>query len=130
MEINSSVCKHKSSSSSHATCMDLPNPLSPPVSIVHRSRQVFQAKSCIGTELLYIGRLTFAYPCEGVYGSISFRSLPLLLHQCPACLVRLTWIVFVMVGRWQYCYCFVECCSLDLFNTARSILLELPSILF
>ena len=29
-------------------------------------------------------------------------SSSLLLQQCPACLVRLTWIVFVMVGRWLY----------------------------
>ena len=32
-----------------------PDPLSPPASIVHRSRKVFQASSCIDTELLYIG---------------------------------------------------------------------------
>ena len=34
---------------------DLPDSLSPPVSIVHRSLEVFQTTSCIGTELLYIG---------------------------------------------------------------------------
>ena len=33
----------------------LPDPLSPLVFIVYRSRLVFQATSCIGTELLYIG---------------------------------------------------------------------------
>ena len=44
-----------SSSSCHAASTDLPDPLSPPVSIVHRSREVFLAISCIGTELLYIG---------------------------------------------------------------------------
>ena len=32
---------------------DLPDPLSPPVSIVHHTREVFMAISCIGTELLY-----------------------------------------------------------------------------
>ena len=31
----------------------------------------------------------------------------LLLHQCPACLVRLTLIVFVMGSRWPYSWCFV-----------------------
>ena len=35
--------------------MDLPNPLSPPISIVHNPQQVLQATSCIGTELLYTG---------------------------------------------------------------------------
>ena len=39
----------------HPHVMDLPDPLSPPVSIAHRSRRVFQATSCIGTELLYTG---------------------------------------------------------------------------
>ena len=29
-------------------------------------------------------------------------SSSLLLQQCPACLARLTWIVFVMGGRWPY----------------------------
>ena len=34
-------------------------------------------------------------------------SSSLLLHQCPACLVRLTWIVFVIGGWWPYSCCFV-----------------------
>ena len=34
-------------------------------------------------------------------------SSSLILQQCPACLVRLTWIVFVMGGRWPYSWCFV-----------------------
>ena len=29
-------------------------------------------------------------------------SLSLLLQQCPACLVHLTWTVFVMGSRWPY----------------------------
>ena len=32
-------------------------------------------------------------------------SSSLLLQQCPACLVRLTCIVFVMGGRWPYSRC-------------------------
>ena len=31
----------------------------------------------------------------------------LLLQQCPACLVRLILIVFVMGGRWPYSCCFI-----------------------
>ena len=31
----------------------------------------------------------------------------LVLQQCPACLVRLTWIVFMMESRWPYNWCFV-----------------------
>ena len=38
----------------------------------------------------------------------------LLLQHCPACLVRLTWIVFLMGGRWPYSWGFVGCCRQDL----------------
>ena len=48
-------------------------------------------------------------------------SSSLFLQQCPASLVRLTWIVFVMGGRWPYSWCFVGCCRQDLFNIARNI---------
>ena len=68
------------------------------------------------------GRPAFARPCEGANRSTSLMSSSLLLHQCPACLVRLILIVFVMGGRWPYSYCFVGCCLQDLFNIAHSIL--------
>ena len=55
-------------------------------------------------------RPAFARPYVGVHRSTSFMSSSLLLQQCPACLVRLTWIVFVMGGWWPYSWCFVECC--------------------
>ena len=42
------------------------------------------------------GRPTFARPYAGVHRSTSLMSSSLLLQQCPVCLVRLTWIVFVM----------------------------------
>ena len=41
----------------------------------------------------------FARPYVGVHRSTSLMSSSLLLQQCPACLVRLTWIVFVIGGR-------------------------------
>ena len=53
------------------------------------------------------GRPAFVRPYVGVHGSTSLMSSSLLLQQCPACLVRLTWIVFVMGGRWPYSWCFV-----------------------
>ena len=58
----------------------------------------------------------------GVHRSTSLMSSSLLLQQCPACLVCLTWTVFMMGGRWLYSWCFVGCCLLDLFNIACSIL--------
>ena len=51
------------------------------------------------------GRPAFARPCVGVHKSASLMSSSLLLQQCPACLVRLTWIVFVIGGRWPYSWC-------------------------
>ena len=39
-------------------------------------------------------RPAFARPCVGIHKSTSLMSSSLLLQQCPACLVRLTWIVF------------------------------------
>ena len=64
----------------------------------------------------------FAWPYGGVHRRTSLMSSSLLLHQCPACLVHLTLIVFVMGGRWPYSWYFVGCCLQDLFKIARSIL--------
>ena len=68
------------------------------------------------------GRPAFARPCEGVHRSTSLTSSSLLLQQCPACLVRLIFIVFMTGGRWPYSCCFVGCCLQDLFNIALTIL--------
>ena len=68
------------------------------------------------------GRPTFARPCEGVHRSTSLMSSSVHLRQCPACLVRLILIVFVMGRWWPYSCWFVGCCHQDLFNIACSIL--------
>ena len=68
------------------------------------------------------GRPAFARPCVGIHKSTSLMSSSLLLQQCPACLVRLTWIIFVIGGRWPYSWCLVGCCCQDLLRIARSIL--------
>ena len=57
------------------------------------------------------GRPAFARPRVGVHKSTSLMSSSLLLQQCPACLVRLTWIVFVIGGRCPYSWCLVGCCA-------------------
>ena len=62
------------------------------------------------------GRPAFSRPCVGVHKSTSLMSSSLLLQQCPACLVRLTWIVFVIGGRWPYSWCLAGCCRQDLFK--------------
>ena len=68
--------------------------------------------------LVLAGRPVFARPCEGVHRSMSLKISSLFLSQCPACLVRLSWIVSLMGGRWLYSYCFVGCCLHDLLNIA------------
>ena len=67
------------------------------------------------------GRPGLAWPCVGIHKSTSLMSSSLPLHQCPACLARLTWIVFVIGGRWPYSWCLVGCCRQD-FKIARSFL--------
>ena len=68
------------------------------------------------------GRPAFARPYVGVPRSTSLMSSSLLLQQCPAGLVRLTWIALVIGGRWPYSWCLVGRCRQDLFKIARSIL--------
>ena len=68
------------------------------------------------------GRPAFAWPYAGVHRSTSLMSSSLLLQQYHACLVRLTWILFVIGGRWLYSWCLVGCCRQDLFNIALNIL--------
>ena len=68
------------------------------------------------------GRPAFAWPYAGVHRSTSLMRSSLLLQQCPACLVRLTCIIFVMGGKWPYSWCLVGCCRQNLFNIARNIL--------
>ena len=67
----------------------------------------------------------FARPYVGVHWSTSLMRSSLLLQQCPECLVRLTWIVFVMRGRWPYSCCLVGCLRQDLFNNTPIYLLIL-----
>ena len=68
------------------------------------------------------GRHTFSRPYVVAHRSKSLMSSSLLLQQCPACLARLTWIVFVRGGKWPYSWCLVRCCRQDLFNIALNIL--------
>ena len=55
------------------------------------------AQSCC--MYVWAGCPAFASPCEGVHRSTSLMSSSLLLWQCPACLVHLILIVFVIGGH-------------------------------
>ena len=46
---------------------DIPDPLSPPLPIVHCFRQVLRATSCIGTELLYVCSSRLSYLCMSIW---------------------------------------------------------------
>ena len=61
---------------------------------------------------------------------VVFLDLNVTLEQCPTCLVCLIWMVLEMGRRWPYSCCFVGCCSQDLFNIARTILVQLSSRFF
>ena len=108
-----------SSSSCQATSTNIPGPLSPLLPIVHRLRHDLQGyipyphrdAVCMFelVVLLLLGR---------IWGSIELYHL----SARPASLVRLTWIVFVMGGRWPYSWCFEGCCLQDLFTITHSIL--------
>ena len=111
-----------SSSSCRAASTDILNPLSPLLAVVHRLWQVLRATSHSCCMYVRAGRPALSRPYVGVHRSTSLMSSSLLLQQCPACLVPLTWIVFVMGGRWPYSWCFVGCYCQDLFNIVRKIL--------
>ena len=77
---------------------------------IFRLNPVSAESYCI---LVQTGRPVFARPCEGVHRSISLMRSSLLLQQSPACLVRLTWIVFMMGGKWPYSCSFEGSCLSD-----------------
>ena len=76
------------------------------------------------------GRPAFAWPYAGVHGSTSLMSSSLLLQQCPACLVRLTCIVFVMGGKWSYSWWPVGCWRQDLPTDILIIILIIQKMEF
>ena len=113
LSLSLSLSVYISSSSCRAGSTDIPDPLSPLLPIVHRlGRSSVQHPVSSHSCWMYVraGRPAFARPCVGVHKSTSLMSSSLLLQQCPACLVRLTWFVFVIGGRWPYSWCLVGCC--------------------
>ena len=86
-----------------------------------RSSRLHPILALICCMYVLAGRPAFAHSCEGVIRSMSLMSSSLLLQQCPTCLIRLTWIVFMMDGKWPHSCCFVGCYLQDLFNIAHSI---------
>ena len=98
-----------SSSSCRAASTDIPDPLSRHFSLSFiasgGSSGLHPVSSHCCCMFVLAGRPAFARRYAGVHWSTSLMSSSLLLRQCPACLVRLIWIVFVMGGRWPYSWC-------------------------
>ena len=127
-QIHSNISFHyiyisSSSSSCRSASTDIPDPLSPllPVLIASgRSSGIHPVSLHSCCMYVLADRPDFAWPYAGVHRSTSLMSSSFLLQQCPACLVRITCIVFVMEGRWPYSWCLVGCCRQD-FNISRNI---------
>ena len=78
-------------------------------------------------------KLVVLHLCVYAMWSIKERRIWVRLcffSRCPECLVRLIWMAFEMDDMWPYSCCFVGCCFQDLFNIARSIIVQLPSSFF
>ena len=102
------------------TCTDLSEPLSPPVSIIHCSHKVFQATSCINTELLYIGSSWSSYLCSSMWQE--YIAYEFILTSLAVSHMSSSSNLNSFRDRWPYSCCFVGFCLQDLFNTAHNIL--------
>ena len=111
-----------SSSSCRAASTDITRHFSLSLIASGRSSGLHPVSSHSCSMYVRAGRPAFAWPYAGVHRSTSLMSSSLLLQQCPACLVRLTCIVFVMGGRWPYSWCLVGCYRQNLFSIANNIL--------
>ena len=88
------------------------DPLSPPVSNIHRSQDVFQGISYIGTTLLYIGFCWSSCLCSSMWRSPQEYTTDEFIIKCPA-VSRLTLVGFLIEGRWSYSgffLIFMGCC--------------------
>ena len=93
-----------------------------PLSFIASGRSSGLLPVSSNSSFMYVraGRPAFPRPYMWVHTSLMSSSL--LLQQCFACVVGLTWIVFVMGGRWPYSWCLVGYCLQNLFNIACNIL--------
>ena len=89
------------SSSCRAASTDIPDTLSLHVSLSFiapgRSSGLYPVSSHSCCMYVRAGRPAFDWPYAGVHRSTSLTILSLLLQQCPACLVRLACIDFIIM---------------------------------
>ena len=108
-----------SSLSCRAISTDIPDPLSPPLPIVHCFRQVLRTTSRIGTELLYVGSSWSSCLCTSMWRGPQEYIIYELVPTSPAVSGvsgSSILIVFVMDCRRLYGCSFVGYCLQDLFK--------------
>ena len=88
--------------------------LSPPILIIHCSRQILQNTSW-AAQILWKEFLA-CWPALGFHWRKSLMSLSLCRQQCPTCSSYLDCLC--NGKKWPYSCYFVGCCFQDLFNTA------------
>ena len=89
-----------------ATSTDYSDCLSLFVSIIHRFNIQCLYRAVVDWFKLFVQHLHVRV--KGSIGEPSLMSSFLFLQQCPACLVRLSWMLLEMGGRWPYsCFCWV-----------------------
>ena len=104
--------------------------VSPLVPIVHHFWQIFLCPYIAAVDKFYRVVEHLLVRMKGSVGKPSFIRSSLLLQQCPACLVRRIWMILEIGSRWPHSCYIMGCCFQDLFNTACSILMQLPSSCF
>ena len=109
----SSVYISSSSSLRQAACTDFPNSFWPSGSIIHCSLNVYQATSCVRTELLLISSGWSSYICTSVWrGPLENAADMFVLAPSAVSHMSCSFNLNSLGegGRWLYSCCFVECC--------------------
>ena len=88
------------------------------VPIGNGSWQVLYTSFDVHTQLVTESFCWSANTSIWVHRKMLLMSLSLLLRLYLISLVRLTWKVWKMGGKWPHSLCFVGCCFQDLFKTA------------
>ena len=107
--------------------------LSPSFPIIPRSQYVFQTTSCVRTELLLVSCCWSANTDQSIWRSPWENIIYEFFLASPT--VSLMSGSFYLDGfrdgsKWPCSCCFVGCCFQDLFNKARNISMQFPSIFF
>ena len=129
--IQNHIKRMYSSSTCRAAITDLPDPFSTPVSIVHRSREVFRATYYIGTELLYIGSSWSPCVCSSM-GRVQQEYITYEFVLTSPAGPRMSGLFnfYSFCDGWPNSYSFEGCYLEDLSNTAQAFLCNCLKLFF